>query len=174
MKFWRSSTKLRLLKSKLKGNFCGQGCIKVFLLELWRLQFFGIFRLYSRFTALDKEQKGFLTKNDLLRIPELSINPLGERIVDAFFVDVVDEQINFQQFMQTLAVFRPIKHKERRGAAETANSLDKKLEFAFRVYDVDNDKKISQVGRANKILSFPFKPPPPPYVMHPRVMVHVS
>ncbi|XP_063729315.1 calcineurin B homologous protein 1-like [Symsagittifera roscoffensis] len=101
-------------------------------------------RLYSRFTALDKEQKGFLTKNDLLRIPELSINPLGERIVDAFFVDVVDEQINFQQFMQTLAVFRPIKHKERKGTSELANSLEKKLEFAFRVYDVDNDGTITQ------------------------------
>ena len=102
------------------------------------------FRLYSRFTALDKEQKGYLTKNDLLRIPELAINPLGERIVDAFFIGVVDDQINFQHFMQTLAVFRPIKHRHRANA-DMANSLEKKLEFAFRVYDVDNDEKISQV-----------------------------
>ncbi len=106
-------------------------------------------RLYSRFTALDKDQKGYLTKNDLLKIPELSINPLCTRIVDAFFVDAADDQINFQQFMQTLAIFRPIESRERRGNLELANSLDKKLEFAFRVYDIDNDKKIGQVIFSN-------------------------
>jgi len=42
-------------------------------------------RLYSRFSSLDKEHKGYLTREDFLRIPELAINPLGDRIVHAFF-----------------------------------------------------------------------------------------
>merc|ERR1712019_264105 len=42
-------------------------------------------RLWSRFTSLDKQDKGYLTREDFLRIPELAINPLGDRIVHAFF-----------------------------------------------------------------------------------------
>ena len=46
-------------------------------------------RLWSRFTSLDKQQKGYLTREDFLRIPELAINPLGDRIVHAFFRYIV-------------------------------------------------------------------------------------
>jgi hypothetical protein len=42
-------------------------------------------RLYSRFTSLDKGDTGTLCREDFLRIPELAINPVGERIVNAFF-----------------------------------------------------------------------------------------
>ena len=38
-------------------------------------------------SSLDKQQKGYLTREDFLRIPELAINPLGDRIVHAFFRD---------------------------------------------------------------------------------------
>lgn len=48
-------------------------------------------RLWSRFTSLDKQQKGYLTRDDFLRIPELAINPLGDRIVHAFFRDSVND-----------------------------------------------------------------------------------
>ena len=41
----------------------------------------------SRFTSLDKSGKGHLTREDFLRIPELAINPLGDRIVHAFFYE---------------------------------------------------------------------------------------
>lgn len=50
------------------------------------------------------------SREDFLRIPELAINPLGDRIVDAFFIDNLDEdRVNFRQFMRVLARFRPIK-----------------------------------------------------------------
>ena len=39
----------------------------------------------SRFSSLDKQEKGYLTREDFLRIPELAINPLGDRIVHSFF-----------------------------------------------------------------------------------------
>ena len=42
-------------------------------------------RLHSRFTKLDQESKGYLEREDMLSIPELAINPLGDRIVHAFF-----------------------------------------------------------------------------------------
>ena len=81
-------------------------------------------RLWSRFTSLDKQQKGHLTREDFLRIPELAINPLGDRIVHAFFRDSSEkdeeaggkfngtnekEIVNFPDFVRVLAHFRPIK-----------------------------------------------------------------
>ncbi|KIH50791.1 hypothetical protein ANCDUO_19127, partial [Ancylostoma duodenale] len=44
-----------------------------------------IVRLYSRFLSLDKKGQGFLSRDDFLNVPELAVNPLGDRIVDAFF-----------------------------------------------------------------------------------------
>jgi calcineurin B family protein 1 len=44
-----------------------------------------ISRLHSRFIKLDQENKGYLERDDLLSIPELAINPLGDMIVHAFF-----------------------------------------------------------------------------------------
>ncbi|MEE6491945.1 hypothetical protein FKM82_016434 [Ascaphus truei] len=46
-----------------------------------------ITRLYSRFTSLDKGENGTLSREDFQRIPELAINPLGDRIINAFFVE---------------------------------------------------------------------------------------
>ena len=72
---------------------------------------------------MDKQQKGYLTREDFLRIPELAINPLGDRIVHAFFRDgrassgssiekgsAADRDVvNFCDFVRVLAHFRPIK-----------------------------------------------------------------
>uniref|UniRef100_A0A1I8EF91 EF-hand domain-containing protein n=1 Tax=Wuchereria bancrofti TaxID=6293 RepID=A0A1I8EF91_WUCBA len=69
-----------------------------------------IVRLYSRFLSLDKQGRGYLDRDDFLRIPELAINPLGDRIVDAFFTETEDlgQKINFREFIRVLAHFRPI------------------------------------------------------------------
>ena len=56
-------------------------------------------RLYARFTSLDKNSHGFLTREDFLRIPELAINPLGDRIVHAFFYEsknTEEERVDFK------------------------------------------------------------------------------
>ncbi|KAJ8044355.1 Calcineurin B-likeous protein 1 [Holothuria leucospilota] len=101
-----------------------------------------ISRLYSRFISLDKSDTGRLSPSDLMRIPELAINPLGSRIVEAFFVNCGDdsETINFRQFVKTLAVFRPQRRKEE---PKEINSRDAKLRFAFTIYDLEKTGTVS-------------------------------
>ncbi|VDI10672.1 serine/threonine-protein phosphatase 2B regulatory subunit [Mytilus galloprovincialis] len=100
-----------------------------------------IIRLYSRFESLDKSGNGFLSREDFLRIPELAINPLGDRIVHAFFQESNDETVNFRQFINVLARFRPTKVKI---SKNKLNTREEKLKFAFRMYDLDGDDKISR------------------------------
>merc|ERR1711934_618658 len=47
-------------------------------------------RLHTRFRKLDVGNNGYLQRQDLLRIPELAINPLGDRIIHAFFFGMYD------------------------------------------------------------------------------------
>lgn len=104
-----------------------------------------ITRLYSRFTSLDKGENGTLSREDFQRIPELAINPLGDRIINAFFPEGED-QVNFRGFMRTLAHFRPIEDngKSTDGGSEPLNSRSNKLRFAFQLYDLDKDDRISR------------------------------
>lgn len=66
-------------------------------------------KLYSRFSHLDRSNCGALSKSDLLSIPELAINPLCDRLIQMFFADCSqeDDRINFRQFANVLATFRP-------------------------------------------------------------------
>jgi len=112
-----------------------------------------IARLYTRFTNLDKNDQGFLRRADLLRIPELAINPLGDRIVHTFFLQenghnsnsnsagVDSDIITFGQFMRVLARFKPVKKDAEKNKL---NDRQEKLRFAFKMYDVDGDGKISR------------------------------
>ena len=65
-------------------------------------------KLYSRFAHLDRSNCGSLSKDDLMSIPELAVNPLCGRLIEMFFADSdkEDERINFRQFMRVLAAFR--------------------------------------------------------------------
>jgi len=101
-------------------------------------------RLYSRFSSLDKSGKGHLAREDFLRIPELAINPLGDRIVHAFFYESKngeEDKVDFKDFVRVLAHFRPIKKNSEKNKL---NTRMEKLHFAFRMYDLDGDDKISK------------------------------
>merc|ERR1712007_204901 len=101
-------------------------------------------RLYARFTSLDKQNHGYLTREDFLRIPELAINPLGDRIVHAFFYEsknTDEEKVDFKDFVRVVAHFRPVKKNP---VKNKLNTRMEKLHFAFRMYDLDGDDKISK------------------------------
>lgn len=88
-------------------------------------------RLYSRFKTLDKRDCGFLIREDLLCIPEVNINPLGERLIDVIMEDYGENnKINFKQFIDLLAKFRQGKVKP---SISECNSREKKLRFLFDV-----------------------------------------
>ncbi|XP_005987854.1 calcineurin B homologous protein 2 [Latimeria chalumnae] len=104
-----------------------------------------ICRLYDRFLILDKEKKGYLSRKNFQSIGGLAVNPLGDRIINAFFFDEGDS-LSFQTFIRNLACFRPIeenKNKDLNGP-EPINSITNKLKFAFTLYDQDKDGKISR------------------------------
>ncbi|XP_044291376.1 calcineurin B homologous protein 2-like [Varanus komodoensis] len=121
--------------------------------------------LYQRFQALDRDEKGFLRgsatppsfvpksglavswnispkrdKEDLQGLGELAVNPIGDRIIDAFFPDG-RETTDFRTFARVLAHFRPV---EGPVSSNSINSRLSKLKFAFQLYDQDKDGKISR------------------------------
>ncbi|GMS80080.1 hypothetical protein PENTCL1PPCAC_2255 [Pristionchus entomophagus] len=104
-----------------------------------------IVRLYSRFLSLDKKGQGFLEREDLMNVPELAVNPLGDRIVDAFFTLSGDElesekRLNFRQFVRVLAFFQPIDRTKK----NSLNGRKDKLKFAFIMYDLNKNGCITR------------------------------
>jgi len=99
-------------------------------------------RLYSRFKTLDKRDCGYLTREDLLCIPEVNINPLGERLIDVIMEDYGENnKINFKQFIFLLAKFR---HGKMKSSATDFDSRESKLKFLFDMYDRNHDMKIDR------------------------------
>eukprot|EP00877_Chromochloris_zofingiensis_P005861 jgi/Chrzof1/1528/Cz10g11080.t1 len=82
--------------------------------------------LYKRFRSLDRGRKGYISAEEFLGIPELSINPLAQRLVRLF------ESVNFLEFARLLAAFSSRADRE------------EKLYFMFLVYDVDGDGVVSR------------------------------
>lgn len=78
---------------------------------------------------MDKSDCGFLTREDLFCIPEVNINPLGERLIDVIVEDYGENnKINFKQFISMLARFR-----QGKSTLTEFNSREKKLQFLFNV-----------------------------------------
>eukprot|EP01029_Cantina_marsupialis_P029338 TRINITY_DN780132_c0_g1_i1.p1 TRINITY_DN780132_c0_g1~~TRINITY_DN780132_c0_g1_i1.p1 ORF type:complete len:206 (-),score=25.10 TRINITY_DN780132_c0_g1_i1:240-857(-) len=83
-------------------------------------------KLYKRFMRLDRSRSGAISKSDLTMIPEVSMNPLGFRIV-AQFDTRKDDQINFRDFVSVLSNFSAIA------------SSEQKIGFMFNIYDCNED-----------------------------------
>ena len=83
-------------------------------------------KLYKRFQHLDKDNVGRISLEELHAIPELAVNPLAQRIHAVLDLDGRNE-LNFKQFVSVLSVFSFNAKRE------------SKLNFAFRIYDVDCD-----------------------------------
>nr|CCC93264.1 unnamed protein product [Trypanosoma congolense IL3000] len=100
-----------------------------------------IFRLYERFTALDRGGKGCISHSDL---QSLSSKPLLCRVLTVMNTRGGGE-ISFVEFAKAFSVFLP-----------DANEKDK-LRFAFSIYDIDGDGKISNrdLNDALKLMTGP-------------------
>uniref|UniRef100_A0A158PA94 EF-hand domain-containing protein n=1 Tax=Angiostrongylus cantonensis TaxID=6313 RepID=A0A158PA94_ANGCA len=100
----------------------------------------GIATLYNRFLSLathrDKTtNEHFLTEVDFQSIAELQQNPLGQRIIDAFFADanvVERRKVYFRDFVKVLSRFRPIN----RNKPHPWNSREAKLRCMFYAFTV--------------------------------------
>lgn len=82
--------------------------------------------LYRRFRTLDRGRKGYLSSDEFLAIPELSINPVAQRLVRIY------ANVNFKDFAKLLSAF------------SDRASRDTKLEYMFMVFDVDGDGMVSR------------------------------
>ncbi|KAF7212726.1 calcineurin B homologous protein 2 [Nothobranchius furzeri] len=104
-----------------------------------------LLRLYERFESLDRENRGHLRKEDFQAVRELSMNPVGDRIIGSFF-SPGQETVDFPSFVQVLAHFRHTENDRIRDGAqkEPANSTARRLKFVFQLYDQDRDGKISR------------------------------
>ncbi|CAD6196596.1 unnamed protein product [Caenorhabditis auriculariae] len=108
----------------------------------------GIMTLYNRFISLathrDKTtNEYFLTKGDFQSIVELKQNPLGDRIIDAFFADaevLERRKVYFKDFVKVLSHFRPINKNK----PHPWNSREAKLRFAFTMYDLNKSGTITK------------------------------
>ena len=86
--------------------------------------------LYVRFQKLDRSGTGVICRDSLLKIPELAMNPLVDRIVNIFETDE-EGNITFTSFLSCLSCL------------SINSSLSEKLSAAFRVYDANNDGYVS-------------------------------
>lgn len=100
---------------------------------------------------MDKRDCGYLTREDLLCIPEVNINPLGERLIDVIMDDYGENnKINFKQFIFLLAKFRQGKS---RSSNNEFNSREQKLRFLFDVSGLFRSL-IYQRPRSNSDITF--------------------
>ncbi len=93
--------------------------------------------LYKKFVSLDKDASGALSLDEFLKIPQLAANPLLARIVHIFDKDKNDS-VEFNEFIHALSVFH-------------SGSAEDKLQFVFKIYDIDGDGFISN-GELFKVL----------------------
>ncbi|KAI1201031.1 calcineurin, beta subunit [Nemania serpens] len=87
-------------------------------------------RLRKRFMKLDKDQNGTIERDEFLSLPQISSNPLATRLI-AIFDEDGGGDVDFQEFVSGLSAFSSKGNKEQ------------KLQFAFKVYDIDRDGYIS-------------------------------
>lgn len=87
-------------------------------------------RLRKRFMKLDRDSSGSIDKDEFMSIPGVSANPLAARIMEVFDTDNSGD-VDFQEFITGLSIF------------SGRGSKDDKLNFAFKIYDIDKDGYIS-------------------------------
>ncbi|KAK3090178.1 hypothetical protein FSP39_009805 [Pinctada imbricata] len=96
---------------------------------------FFVYSVYKRFRQLneDKVQRDKnvkLSREEILKLPELQVNPFNDRITTVFSSSG-DGGMTFEDFLDMMSVFSDNAPK------------NVKVEYAFRIYDFDEDDVIS-------------------------------
>lgn len=100
-------------------------------------------QLNTRFRALDRHQRGYLTPTDLLRIPQLVQNPLHRQIVDGFFPTCdPSARLTFAQFVETCATFMVPQYGG--NGAPCRNTRAQKLRLLSKMFDT---RRIGRIRR---------------------------
>lgn len=97
-----------------------------------------ILHVYKRYSELFEEgtsagenmKSASLSKEKILKLPELKVNPFNDRIVKVFSSSDTGD-MTFEDFLDMMSVFSD-------GAPKNV-----KVEYAFRIYDFDEDDMIS-------------------------------
>ncbi|KAF8389246.1 hypothetical protein HHK36_025939 [Tetracentron sinense] len=84
-----------------------------------------IVSLYQRFCQLDRNGGGFIREEEFLSVPEFAVNPLSQRLLRML------DGLNFKEFVAFLSAF------------SSRASLQQKIEFIFKVYDLDCNGKVA-------------------------------
>ncbi|KAK4774219.1 hypothetical protein SAY87_029238 [Trapa incisa] len=84
-----------------------------------------IVSLYQRFCQLDRNGGGFILTDEFLTVPEFAVNPLSQRLLRML------NSLNFKEFVAFLSAFSP------------RVPLQQKIEFIFKLYDSDNNGKVT-------------------------------
>jgi Ca2+-binding EF-hand superfamily protein len=70
-------------------------------------------KIHKNFASLDKAKKGYVTVDDLSKLPEIEKNPLRYYICQSFKQKVFhDDEINFEQFVRAIDIFKNGKLQE--------------------------------------------------------------
>lgn len=94
-------------------------------------------KLFKSYRELDIQPNGSIDSDQLLNLPELSINPLRKRIVNMVQVDEEKNGIGLVSFNGVVKTLSPM--------SELA-TLEEKIKFAFRIYDINGDGVIDHSG----------------------------
>lgn len=84
-----------------------------------------IVSLYQRFCQLDRSGGGFISADEFLSVPEFAVNPLSQRLLRML------DGLNFKEFVAFLSAF------------SSRASQQQKIEFIFKVYDLDCNGKVT-------------------------------
>ncbi|CAF0920304.1 unnamed protein product [Adineta steineri] len=87
-------------------------------------------KMLQKFGKLDEDKSGALSAKEFMQIPELTSNPLVERVIDIFDSDGNGE-VDFTEFIRGMNSFA------------SKGDTQHKLRFAFNIYDIDKDGYIT-------------------------------
>ena len=87
-------------------------------------------KCHKKFSSLDKENKGFVSINDIVTIPEIENNPLRYHIAQYMSNNNENEAVSFEAFIKVIDIFKN-------------NKTDRQYKFMFDLFDFDKDGKIS-------------------------------